>query len=345
MQRLSKLGVHSTEIAWFTSYLSERVQRVRLNGAYSEWGTVGGGIPQGSALGPLLFLVYMNNMPSQVHNGKLLQYADDTALICTGEDYCKVHIHVTTDLQYISNWIKMQNIAKSSVMWFKPKSFSRNIHIPPVYINNTPLKYVTTQKYLGVTFDDKLQWGSHVSTVCKKVSFYLFWINYHRKCLSSLILKMLLDSLALSRINYALPVWGPAISKVAVSRLQRLQNRAVRITKSLRKYDHVSHHRKTLNWLSVASLIQYRSLCAMYHQCHPSHAVLLDPPIVFGPQHKHYTRCHQHFANLDRCRLSFTQNFFRYRASHWWNQLPDNIVSSTLHQFASTVHDYLLYHD
>ena len=57
LQRLSKLGVHSTEIAWFTSYLSDRVQRVRLNGAYSEWGTIGGGIPQGSTLGPLLFLV------------------------------------------------------------------------------------------------------------------------------------------------------------------------------------------------------------------------------------------------------------------------------------------------
>ena len=108
-------------------------------------------------------------------------------------------------------------------------------------------------------------------------STYFGSLNYHRKCLSSLIIKMLLDSLALSRINYALPVWGPALSKLAVSRLQRLQNRAARITKSLSKYDHISDHRKTLNWLSVASLIQYRSLCAMYHHYHPSHAVLLDP--------------------------------------------------------------------
>ena len=87
-------------------------------------------------------------------------------------------------------------------------------------------------------------------------STYLFWINYHRKYLSSLILKMLLDSLALSQINYALPVWGPAISKQAVSHLQRLQNRAVCITKSLSKHNHVSHHHQTLNWLSVASQIQ-----------------------------------------------------------------------------------------
>ena len=131
-----------------------------------------------------------------------------------------------------------------------------------------------------------LQWSSHVSTVCKNVSFYLFWISYHRKCLSSLIAKMLLDSLALSQINYALPVWGPTISKQAVSRLQCLQNRAVRITKSLSKHNDVSHHRQTLNWLSVASQIQYRLLCAIYHHYHPSHAVFqlyLVPSIHIVP--------------------------------------------------------------
>ena len=83
-----------------------------------------------------------------------------------------------------------------------------------------------------------------------------FGFNYHRKCLSSPILSILSK-------NYALPVWDPAIPKLAVSHLQRLQNRAVHITKSLSKYDYVSHHQKTLNWLSIASLIQYRSLCAI----------------------------------------------------------------------------------
>ena len=124
--------------------------------------------------------------------------------------------------------------------------------------------------------------------VCKKVSFYLYWINYHWKCVSSLILKMLLNSLAMSQINYVLPVWGPAATKLAVCHLQHLQNRAVHIISSLQlgKHNHVSHHCQALNWLSVASQIQC-SLCAKYYHYHPSHAVLLDPPIVFGPQHTH----------------------------------------------------------
>ena len=75
LERLHQLGVGGTEINWFTSYLSDRYQRVKLHNAYSSWGLVNGGIPQGSALGPLLFLVYVNNMPSSVVHGKLLQYA------------------------------------------------------------------------------------------------------------------------------------------------------------------------------------------------------------------------------------------------------------------------------
>ena len=79
------------EIAWFTSYLSDHKQRVMCGGQFSEWSLVNGGIPQGSALGPLLFLIYMNEMPSQVSHGKLLQYADDTALICSGTDFAEIH--------------------------------------------------------------------------------------------------------------------------------------------------------------------------------------------------------------------------------------------------------------
>ena len=91
LQRLYRLGVCGKEIAWFTSYLSDHKQRVKCGSQFSEWSLVNGGIPQGSALGVLLFLIYMNEMPSQVSHGKLLQYSDDTTLICSGTDFAEVH--------------------------------------------------------------------------------------------------------------------------------------------------------------------------------------------------------------------------------------------------------------
>ena len=97
-----------------------------------------------------------------------------------------------------------------------------HISPPDVVVDGAPLRIVTTQKYLGVIFDNHLKWSSHVAAVCKKASFYLFWIASHRKALPSEVIKMLIDSLVLSRFAYALPVWGPMLSKFQLNRLQHL---------------------------------------------------------------------------------------------------------------------------
>jgi len=83
---------------WFRHYLTDRQQRVKLGDSYSDWGTVLGGIPQGSALGPLLFLIYVNDMPLQVKNEILVQFADDTCLICYGDDCSSVSQMLCEDL-------------------------------------------------------------------------------------------------------------------------------------------------------------------------------------------------------------------------------------------------------
>ena len=101
LQRLYHLGVGGTEINWFMSYLSNCYQRVKLHNSYSTWGLVKRSIPQGSALGPLLFLVYVNDMPSQVKYEKLLQYADVTALICSSVNQEITHQHLSEDLRYV----------------------------------------------------------------------------------------------------------------------------------------------------------------------------------------------------------------------------------------------------
>jgi len=166
-------------MTWFSSYLSDRKQCVKYGGIFSDWNTINGRIQQGSALGPLLFLNYTNDMPSQVKHGKLLQYADYTALICSGTSTEEVHRCLSADLQSLSSWITQSkiklNITKSSVMWFTLKNFTTEA-IPTVCVGGTALNSVSTQKYLGIVFDKQLSWSSHVSAECKKTSYYLYWI-------------------------------------------------------------------------------------------------------------------------------------------------------------------------
>ena len=160
LQRLGTHGVAGTEISWFASYLSDRFQRVKYCNSYSNWGMVRGGIPQGSALGPLLFLVYMNDLSLQMTGGTLLQYADDTALICSGSTLDVVHQCLSDDLSCLLSWVKQSkmqlNIEKSSIMWFQNHSLS-HISSPDVVVDGAPLRIVTTQKYLGVIFDNHLK--------------------------------------------------------------------------------------------------------------------------------------------------------------------------------------------
>ena len=110
-------------------------------------------------------------------------------------------------------------------------------------INGSPPQNVETQKYLGIIFDNKLQWRAQLINVCRKISYYPYMLSLHQKSLTFDVLKMLSELLIFSRIDYAnlcIPVWGLPINKSQVTRLQRLQNRVICVTKHLRKFDPAS---------------------------------------------------------------------------------------------------------
>ena len=161
--------------------------------------------------------------------------------------------------------------------------------------------------------------------MCKKASHFLYLLSIHRRSLTYDILKMLVESLILSRFDYALPVWGPPLQVSQVSQLQNLQNRAIRVTRSLHKYDHISMHRNALKWLPISCQIKLRSVAAMSHYYRQKGCLLLYPPILYGQQHSYRTRCREYFASVDLCQLANTKRHFCFAATTWWNSLPSSL--------------------
>ena len=139
LQWICDLGVGRQAILWFKNYLSGHVLRVKAGDWYSDWGSMCAGIPQGSALGPLLFLIYVNSLPSQVTNSILLQYADDTTLVCSGTSPLVAAEVMNQQLQLVYDWIvsnKMQlNFQKSKVMWFSA-SLKKPVSLPEVVVSD-----------------------------------------------------------------------------------------------------------------------------------------------------------------------------------------------------------------
>ena len=132
-------------------------------------------------------------------------------------------------------------------------------------------------------------------------------------------------------------MWGPLLSESQLNRLQNLHKWGVRITACLRKYDHVTYHRHQLNWLSVSSMIRYRSLCVMHGIYHHNN-VSFDLPIIFGSTHAYRTRWSERLIQQAYCRLSATKTSFQHLVSRWWNELSDDLVASPT--FLSSAYDY-----
>ena len=157
------------ELAWFTDYLKERKQRVVMDGVSSEWNCVTKGVPQGSILGPLLFVVIVNNLPSVVRKCTVNLYADDTTIYASSEDPCLVEKHLEEDLGAIATWINTNslkmNVAKTQLMVLCGKSRQKSAQSVRVRISNRELPKQESVKYLGVTLDKNLKWKMHIDRI------------------------------------------------------------------------------------------------------------------------------------------------------------------------------------
>ena len=164
LYKLRKYGIKVNLLTWFGSYLSDRKQRVCMNGYYSIWNFINAGVPQDSILGPLLFSLFNNDIVDVVSNSMKL-FADDTSLYCIVDDQNETAESLNSDLNslntWASDWCVNFNASKTKPMLFTRK---HDVNIPPFYMNNDVLKH----KHLGIMFCPNGTWKDHINEIYKK---------------------------------------------------------------------------------------------------------------------------------------------------------------------------------
>ena len=199
IDKLYHNGIRCNALEWFRSYLSDRSQYVSYNGVRSSTKSIKCGVPQGSILGPLLFLIYINDLHNVCRDSVPTLFADDTNLFYKGdkmEDLVKI---INGELENISLWLKINklslNIKKTHfIMFQRGKS---TMSIPDITIDNQPIDKVEKTKFLGVVIDSKLSWKNHICLVAGKLSKIIGMIIKAREYLNRSALLTLYYSLCI----------------------------------------------------------------------------------------------------------------------------------------------------
>ena len=233
LAKLQHHGIRGVALDWFRSYLSDRHQQVHFAGSFSGLAPILCGVPQGSNLGPLLFLVYINDVINCSSKLNLILFADDTSAFLVGMNFMDLFNCMNQELEQLSMWLHVNllslNVKKSNYVLFKTRS-KRVLEssIPIIRIDNTELCRATNVKFLGVIINENLSWHMHIELVTNKVSKVIGIISKVKWLLPASTLKLLYTGLVLPYLNYCNVVWAGGY-RTKLKPLLLLQKRAVRV--------------------------------------------------------------------------------------------------------------------
>jgi hypothetical protein len=345
IKKICNIGASNALLKWLLSYLSQRTQKVSFNGCISNALHVNTGVPQGSILGPLLFLIFVNDVPSTITHSKISMYADDTTMYVSGNDVNIISKQLTEDLSAIKVWLDENklflNTDKTHVMLIGTGAKLRSVNSDQfsVAIDNNILKTVESTKCLGVTIDNELYWHKHVNSVIQKVFCKIALLRRLKLFIDSSTLNVLYRSLIQPLFDYCSVVWFGRFND-DMRKLSVLQKRCARVILSVNSLTSSNIMFPMLGWEPLQTRTNYFKALLMY-KCLNGMAPLYLTQRVNYVSSRHSVNTRQAKTGLlalppcaNGSDTEYFKSSFSYSGVQLWNTLDFDIrFSANVHCF------------
>ena len=339
--KLKRTGLSKRAFKWFQSYLQNRYQCTVVNGVTSSMKRVECGIPQGSNLGPLLFIIYINDLTKCIKKCKVSLYADDTCVYFQDKNPSVIIDTLNEDLKSVNQWLTQNKLAlntkKCEFLLIGSRKRIKDAIVPGVSIKENTIERVRSLKYLGVMIDEHLDWTVHVETLRKKIVKDLYLLRRIKYFIGRKMALTFYKSIIQSKFDYCSVVWGN-VGKGLERKLQILQNRAVRTVMGV---DWTVSSDTVFDTLKLDRLQDRRIKRVfqfMYKIVHDSVPQILRGHFVFKRYNYNLRQTAQNIV-LPPVRTELKRRSISYYGTKLWNNLTDEIKTMSWGMFKRKINN------
>jgi len=343
--KLERLGIRGNVLDWFKSYLSNRTQRCDVNGSLSEENGIDIGVLQGSTLGPILFLCYVNDLPNSTAMLSLL-FADDTACLIADSDINRLYNKANLELQKLACWFKANklcvNVKKTKYIVFHTKrrefnpgnnrllyndndiGYDDDSKITPLdrITNNNPNTEDRTYKYLGILLDENLSFDQHTNYLSRKIAKSCYMLAKVKKILPKKTLIVLYYSLVQSHLLYCANIISCTTAK-NLKKIEILQKRAIRTICNSKTTAHTRPHFTELAILPFKELVELQCATFMHSVYYNYAPTSLFDLFIKNPEIRDHNLRNINCFNVPRPRTEWYKNMPPYKFTSFWNSLEE----------------------